>query len=158
MYIQEEKVGTDPDHQGLTYVGMPVQLSQPLWFQRHNRRRNPLRHREIARVDDAQGAAAARHFPFVGGRDAVHEGAIALQHAVGVRHCRVDNCTISDKGVDCGQIVEQGGVNAKVPGKDVTWGVYKPIAELKGYSGLILAWSGERVVGPLSIPKGIEIA
>ena len=61
-----------------------MKLSQPLRFERHDRRRNRLRHRKIARVHDAEGATTTRHFSFVGGRDAVNKGAIALQRAVGV--------------------------------------------------------------------------
>lgn len=79
-----------------------MQLSQPLRFKRHNRRRDRLRHREIARVDNAESAAAAWHFPFVGGRGAVDEGAFSLEHAVGVRYGLGGDITGEDKGIDFG--------------------------------------------------------
>jgi hypothetical protein len=43
----------------VTYVRVPVQLSQRSRLKRHDRRRNGFRHREIPRVDNFDGAAAS---------------------------------------------------------------------------------------------------
>jgi hypothetical protein len=94
------------------YVRVPVQFSQRSWLESNDRGRDGLRYREIARVDDLDGAAATccdLGLEFACFEDV---GAVAFEFAEG----RVDGCGgevgLQDVGVGRWDGVEDGGVDA----------------------------------------------
>jgi hypothetical protein len=83
----------------VAYVRVPVQFSQRSWLESNDRGRDGLRYREIARVDDLDGAAATccdLGLEFACFEDV---GAVAFEFAERRVHVRGGKVRFEDVGV-----------------------------------------------------------
>lgn len=110
-----------------------MKLSQTTRLQRHKRSGERLAGGEVGRVDLPELAArAADLFRLVLER-AVDEGAVALELPRGpVGDILVADLGGEDVGGRVGDVLKDGGVDAKVLGQDVLGGVVDPVVDHEG--------------------------
>jgi hypothetical protein len=118
---------------GSTHIRVPVKLAQSTRLQGDEGRGNSLADGEVGGVDAAELASGASDLLWLMLKGAVDVGGGGIHVLIGkINDIAVADRSVEDVGELLGEVVEDGLVDTKVLGKNVSGRVGKPVIDVEG--------------------------